>query len=159
MKNNVVTDKGEIVIYQTSQKEVELRVRFEGETVWLTQMQIAQLYGKERSVITKHINKIFKDGEVDEKSNVHFLHIANSDKPVACYGLDIVLAVGYRTNSAKAIAFRRWVTAVLKNYLLKGYTINQKRLLVTQDKFRELQNAIVFLREKSKIKQPICFIS
>ncbi|MAG44697.1 hypothetical protein CL633_02305 [bacterium] len=83
-------NKGEIIIYQTSKKEVELRVRFEDESVWLTQAQIAQLYGKERSVITKHINKIFKDCEVEKKSNVHFLHIANSDKPVAFYSLDII---------------------------------------------------------------------
>ena len=143
-------NKGEIVIYQTSKKEVELRVRFKDETVWLTQAQIAQLYGKERSVITKHINKIFKDGEVDKKSNVQFLHIANSDKPVISYSLDIILAVGYRVNSANAIKFRRWATEVLKRYLLKGYTINQKRLLETKGKFRELQNAIAFLQKKSQ---------
>ena len=151
-KNNINKkfSKGEIVIYQTSKKEVELRVRFEGETVWLTQAQIAQLYGKERSVITKHINKVFKDREVDKKSNVQKLHIANSDKPVTFYSLDIILAVGYRVNSANAIKFRRWATEVLKRYLLKGYTINQKRLLETREKFKELQATIAFLREKSK---------
>ena len=146
-------NKGEIVIYQTSKKEVELKVRFKGETVWLTQAQITQLYGKERSVITKHINKIFKDGEVDKKSNVQFLHIANSDKPVTFYSLDIILAVGYRVNSANAIKFRRWATEVLKKYLLKGYTINEKRLLETREKFRELQNAIAFLENKAGKKQ------
>lgn len=149
MKKNKI-NKGEIVIYQTPKKEVELKVRFKDETVWLTQMQIAQLYRKERSVITKHINKVFKDGEVDEKSNVHFLHIPNSDKPVAFYSLDIILAVGYRTNSTKAIAFRRWATSVLKKYLLQGYTINQKRLLEAREKFRELRGAVAFLQEKSK---------
>ena len=146
-------NKGEIVIYQTPQKEVELRVRFKGETVWLTQAQIAQLYGKERSVITKHINKIFKDGEVDKKSNVQFLHITNSDKPVTFYGLDIILAVGYRVNSANAIKFRRWATEVLKRYLLKGYILNQKRLLEAREKFRELQTAIAFLKNKTERKQ------
>ena len=75
-------NKGEIVIYQTAKREVELRVRFEGKAVWLKQDEIAKLYSKERSVITKHINKIFADKEVDKKSNVHFLHIANSDKLV-----------------------------------------------------------------------------
>ena len=76
-------NKGEIIIYQTSKKEVGLKVRFEKESVWLRQNQIAELFGKDRTVITKHINKIFKDRETDKKSNVRFLHIANSDKPVA----------------------------------------------------------------------------
>ncbi len=141
--------KGEIVIYKTSKNEIEISVRFEKETVWLKQDEIAKLFGKERSVITKHINKIFKDKEVDKKSNVQFLHIAGSDKPVAFYSLDVILAVGYRTNSARAIHFRRWATKVLKNYLLKGYALNQRRLLEVKEKFKELQNAITFLQEKS----------
>jgi len=149
----IFKNKGEIVIYQLSKKEVEIRVRMEKDTVWLTHAQIAQLYRKERSVITKHINKIFKDGEVDKKSNVHFLHIANSDKHIAFYGLDIILAVGYRTNSANAIRFRRWATKILKRYLLKGYAVNQKRFLETQEKFRELQRAIAFLENKIEKKQ------
>ena len=127
-----------------------MQVRFEGETVWLRQDEIAKLYGKERSVITKHINKIFADREVDKKSNVQFLHIANSDKPVAFYNLDVILAIGYRTNSSRAIQFRIWATNVLKNYLLKGYALNQKQLLEAKEKFDELQEAISFLQEKSK---------
>jgi len=126
--------KGEIVIYKTSKNEVELQVRFEGKTVWLRQDEIAKLYGKERSVITKHINKIFADREVDKKSNVQFLHIANSDKPVAFYNLDVILAIGYRTNSSRSIQFRIWATNVLKNYLLKGYALNQKQLLEAKEK-------------------------
>lgn len=149
MKNQE-TKKGEIVIYKTSKNEVELRVRFEGGTVWLRQDEIAKLYNKERSVITKHINKIFADKEVDKKSNVQLLHIPKSDKPVAFYSLDVILAVGYRTNSAKAIHFRKWATNVLKAYLLKGYALNQKRLLETQEKFRELQSAVAFLQNKAK---------
>lgn len=142
--------RGKVIIYKTSKNEVELKVRFEGETAWLRQDEIAKLYGKERSVVTKHINKIIADKEVDKKSNVQFLHIAGSDKPVVLYSLDLILAVGYRTNSARAIHFRRWATNVLRNYLLKGYALNQKRLLETQEKFKELQNAIDFLQEKSK---------
>ena len=143
-------NRGEIIIYQTSKKEVELEVRFEGETVWLRQDEIAKLYGKERSVVTRHINKIFADKEVDKKSNVHFMHIANSDKPVAFYNLDVILAVGYRTNSSRATHFRRWATNVLKSYLLKGYALNQKQLLETEKKFKELQKTISFLHEKSQ---------
>ena len=144
--------KGKIVIYKSPKKDIEVEARFEGETVWLRQDEIARLYGKERSVITKHINKIFNDKEVDKKSNVQFLHIPNSDKPVAFYSLDVILAVGYRTNSAAAIHFRKWATNVLKNYLIKGYTINEKRLLQAQNQLKELQNAISFLQEKSKNK-------
>ena len=142
--------KGEIVIYKSPKNEIEVEAHFEGETVWLRQDEIARLYGKERTVITKHINKIFADKEVDKKSNVQFLHIANSDKPVAFYNLDVILAVGYRTNSARAIHFRKWATNVLKNYLFKGYIINEKRLLQAKNQFKELQGTISFLQEKSK---------
>lgn len=141
--------KGEIIIYK-SKEGPQLEVRFAGETVWLRQEEIAKLYGKERSVITKHINNIFKDKEVDKKSNVQFLHIANSDKPVAFYNLDVILAVGYRTNSSRAIHFRRWATQVLKEYLLKGYTLNQKRLFQCQNALKDLQETIALLQEKSK---------
>ncbi len=78
------------------------------ETLWATQAQIAEVFGVERSVVTKHIRNILKDGEIDEKSNVQKMHIANSDKPVATYSLDIILSTGYRTNSKIAIEFRKW---------------------------------------------------
>ena len=143
-------NKGEIVIYKPSKNEVDLRVRFENETVWLKQDEIASLFSRDRSVITKHINKIFKDKEIDKKSNVHFLHIANSDKPVAFYSLDVILAVGYRTNSARAINFRQWATKILKNYLLQGYAINDKRLIEAKNKFNQLRETVAFLRAKSK---------
>ena len=142
--------KGEIIIYKTPKNEVELTVHLENETVWLRQDEIAKLYGKERSVVTKHINKIFKDKEIDQKSNVHFLHIPGSDKPITFYGLDVILAVGYRTNSPRAIHFRRWATNVLKNYLLKGYAVNEKYLLETKNKLNDLQGIITFLQENSK---------
>ncbi|MCK5320418.1 virulence protein RhuM/Fic/DOC family protein [Candidatus Parcubacteria bacterium] len=148
-------NKGEIIIYETFDKQVDLKVRFENETVWLRQSQIAKLFNKDRTVITKHINKIFKDEEVEKKSNVQKMHIANSDKPVTFYSLDIILAVGYRTNSKNAIKFRQWATNVLKQYLLKGYAINQKRLKESQNKFIELQETISFLSEKSKKKNLI----
>jgi len=143
--------KGEIVIYK-SKAGPQLSVRLEQETVWLRQNEIAKLYGKERSVVTKHIDRIFADKEVDKKSNVQFLHIANSDKPVTFYNLDVILAVGYRTSSSRAIQFRKWATNVLRNYLLKGYVLNQKHLLETRERFKELQETISFLREKSSHK-------
>jgi len=142
--------KDKIVIYKSSKNEIEVEVRFEKETVWLKQNEIARLYNRERSVITKHINSIFKDKEADKKNNVQKLHITGSDKPVAFYSLDVILAVGYRTNSAKAIHFRKWATNVLKRYLLKGYALSERRLLQLQRRFKELQNAVSFLQDKSK---------
>ena len=127
----------EIVIYEDG--NVELKTTIENETIWLNQKQIAELFGKDRTVITRHINNIFKDKEVNEKSNVQKMHFANSDKPVKLYSLDIVLAVGYRTNSGKAIKFRQWATNILKDYLIKGYALNQERL--KQQKFDELDKS------------------
>ena len=86
--------KGEIVIYKTSKNKIELEVCFKGETVWLKQDEIAKLYGRDRSVITKHINKIFIDKEVNKKGNVQFSHISKFDKPVVFYNLDVILVVG-----------------------------------------------------------------
>ena len=99
-----------------------------GETVWLTQDQMAKLFGKDRTVITRHINNIFKDGELEEKSNVQKMHIANSDKPVSLYSLDVIISIGYRVKSQNGVIFRKWANKVLKDYLLKGYAVNQKRL-------------------------------
>jgi len=142
--------KGEIIIYKTPQNEVELKVQFKNESVWLRQNEIALLFGKERSVITKHINKIFTDKEVDKKSNVQKMHIPNSDKPVEFYSLDVILAVGYRANSSRAIHFRKWATKILKQYLIKGFAINEKRLLEVKNKFYELQEAVLFLQKQSQ---------
>lgn len=142
--------RGEIAFYKTSKNEVALDARLEGETVWLKQDEISKLYDKERSVVTKHISNIFTDKEIDKEGNVQKMHIAKSDKPVTLYSLDVILAVGYRTNSARAIHFRKWATNILKSYLSKGYAINEKRLLETQERFMELQSTISFLKDKSQ---------
>ncbi len=118
-------NKGEIVIYQTSDGNTQLDVQLENETVWLTQAQMVELFGRDRTVITKHINNIFKEGELEEKSNVHFLHIPNSDKPVKIYNLDVIISVGYRVKSQRGTQFRIWANSVLKEYLIKGYAINE----------------------------------
>jgi len=132
----------DIVIYENG--EVALSAMVEGETIWLRQNQIAELFGKDRTVVTRHINNILKDKEVDEKSNVQKMHIANSDKPVSFYSLDIILAVGYRANSAKAISFRKWSTKILKDYLIKGYALNKERL--QQRKLDELNATIELIK-------------
>ena len=118
----------EIVLYQP-EGAVSLEVRLENETVWLTQQQITELFQRERTVITRHINNVFKEKELDEKSNVHFLHIANSDKPVKIYSLDVIISVGYRVKSQRGTQFRQWANKVLKEYMLKGYAC----LLYTSD--------------------------
>ena len=119
-----MSDKSEIIIYQTADGLTKIDVRMESENLWLTQAQIAQLFGRERSVVTKHIRNIFTEGELDEKSNVQNLHIANSDKPVAFYNLDVILAVGYRVKSPRGTQFRQWATRVLHEYLQKGFSMN-----------------------------------
>ena len=117
--------QGEIILYQPDEA-VRLEVRLEDETVWLTQAQIAELFQRDRTVITKHINNVFKEKELEEKSNVHFLHIANSDMPVKFFSLDVIISVGYRVKSVRGTQFRQWANKILKEYLLKGYSINQR---------------------------------
>ena len=92
--------ENEIILYQPD-STVRLEVRLENETVWLTQQQMADLFERDRTVITRHINNVFKENELDEKSNVHFLHIANSDKPIKLYSLDVIMSVGYRVKSTR----------------------------------------------------------
>ena len=137
-------NKSNLVIY--SDGELELKISVTDETIWLTQAQLSDIFEKDQSVISRHINNIFKDNEVDEKSNMQKMHIANSDKPVSFYSLDIVLAVGYRTNSSKAIKFRQWATSVLKNYIQNGYVINSDK--ITNDRFVSLENELILLKSK-----------
>ena len=118
--------KNEIVLFEN--QSVKLEVNMKDETVWLTQQQMAELFGKARNTITEHINNIFKEGELDEKSNVGFSDFANSDKPVKVYNLDVIISVGYRVKSQNGVLFRKWANKILKDYMLKGYAINQKRL-------------------------------
>lgn len=129
-------------MYQAKSGALELRGDFGKETVWATQAQIAEVFQIERSVVTKHIGNILKSKEIDEKSNVQKMHIAKSDKPIAVYSLDIILAVGYRTNSAKAIQFRQWATSVLRQYLMEGYTLNRSRIAKNYDAFMHAVNDV-----------------
>ena len=134
-KRKLVKRDDGIVVYQAKSGAIELRGDFDHETIWATQAQIAEVFKVERSVATKHIRNILKTKEIDEKSNVQKLHIANSDKPVAFYSLDIILAVGYRANSARAIEFRKWATKTLREHITKGYTINRQQIGKNYDAF------------------------
>ena len=120
--------ENEIVLFESEDDQVKLNVEFDGETVWLTKEQMAALFGRDRSVISRHISNIFREGEILEEGNVHYLHIANSDKPVAFYNLDVIISVGYRVKSKRAVEFRRWATGVLREYVLDGYAANKRRL-------------------------------
>ncbi|VVH64027.1 Putative DNA-binding protein in cluster with Type I restriction-modification system, partial [uncultured Gammaproteobacteria bacterium] len=117
-----------LIIYQTEDGQIKIETHFEDETVWLNQKQIAALFDKDRSVITKHIGNIFSDGELEQKSNVQNLHIENSDKSVKFYNLDVVISVGYRVKSHQGVHFRKWATALIKEYLIKGFAMNDELL-------------------------------
>jgi len=116
------------VIFQTESGAIELKGDFSNDTLWATQQQIVELFGIDQSVVSRHINKVFKSGEVDKESNMQKMHIAHSDRPVRLYSLDIILAVGYRTNSTLAIQFRKWATETLKQHITQGYTLNPSRI-------------------------------
>ncbi|HUS49843.1 MAG TPA: virulence protein RhuM/Fic/DOC family protein, partial [Candidatus Paceibacterota bacterium] len=155
MKKKNDINKGEIVIYLLKSGEVEVKVKLEKETIWLNAHQIAQIFDIDRTVIVKHIHNIYKSGELFEKSTCAKIAQVATDGKIRRmnqYNLDMIISVGYRVNSKRATQFRVWATRVLKEHIVQGYTINQRRLLETQSKFKELQSAIAFLREKSSKK-------
>lgn len=135
-------DKNEIVLFETEDKEIKLEVPVEQDTVWLTQAQMTELFSVDRTVITRHVNNVFREGELERESNVQKMHIANSDKPVQLYNLDVIISVGYRIKSKRGVEFRRWANKVLKNYILEGYAINNKRLEALQ-KTVEIQSKML----------------
>ena len=120
--------KFELVRFTDNDFELDVRADSENETVWLTQDEMALLFDVDRTRITRHINNIIKDKELDEKSNVRKAHFPLSDKMVKLFNLDMIISVGYRVKSQRGIVFRRWANKVLKGYLIEGYAINQKRL-------------------------------
>ncbi|GGX89065.1 cytochrome c [Litchfieldella qijiaojingensis] len=136
-----------IIIYEDADTAVEVRLDTGRDTVWLRQEQMSELFGRERSVITKHIRNIFKEGELDEKSNVQNLHIAGSDRPVKFYNLDVIISVGYRVKSQQGTRFRQWATRILREHLTKGWTLNQQRF---EANARELEAAMTLVRKAAQ---------
>ena len=118
----------DFLFYTTPDGQLKVEAYFKDETVWLTQKKMAGLFDVERSVITKHVTNVFKSGELDSKSNVQKMHIANSDKPVSYYNLDVIISVGYRVNSVRATDFRKWATTLLRDYMIKGFALDDERL-------------------------------
>ena len=119
-------NRGEIVLYQP-EGEVRLEVRVENETVWLTANQMARLFNRDEKTLRKHINNVFSE-EVEKDNNTHFLRVDGVKQPVAFYSLDVIISVGYRVKSASGVKFRRWANQVLKEFMLKGYAINQRKI-------------------------------
>ncbi len=136
----------EIIIYEPADGG-HVTVRLEGESLWLTQEQIADLFKRERSVITKHLRNIFQDGELLEESNVQNLHIAGSDKPVKFYNLDAIISVGYRVNSKRGTQFRQWATGVLRDHLMQGWTLDRTRF---EHNAAELEAALALVRKTAQ---------
>lgn len=128
---------------------IKLPVKTDGTTVWLTQAQMCELFGRERSVITKHITNAIKEGEIATESNVQNLHIASSDKPVRFYDLDVVISVGYRVKSLAGVRFRKWATKILREFILNGTAINKQYALVGEmdRRFQEQGVQIAKLRK------------
>lgn len=143
------------IIFYRAKEGLSIEVRLQEETVWLTQKQMAILFGKGIPTINEHIKNIFKEGELKENSVIRKFRITASDKKIYqtnFYNLDVIISVGYRIKSQRGTQFRIWATKVLKKYLLKGYAINEKRLIQAQEHLEELQNTINFLQEKSEYK-------
>lgn len=140
---------GEIIIYQGNNKDIQIEVQFENKTFWLSLNQIAALFEKDKSVISRHLNNIYKEGELDvdstvaKNATVQYEGSRKVKRTIEYYNLDAIISVGYRVNSKRGTQFRQWATQRLKEHLVQGYTINQKRL-------DELQQTVQFIAEKAK---------
>lgn len=147
--------KGEVILYQSSDGNTQLDVKLEEDTVWLTQAQIATLFGTKRPAITKHLNNIYKAGELEESSTCSILeHVGNDRKQTyqtKYYNLDAILSVGYRVNSKNATKFRIWTNKVLKEYLVKGYIVNEKIKLQQYDDLRRTVRLLSNVIQKKEL--------
>jgi len=130
--------QGEIILYQPDET-VRLEVRLEDDTVWLTQQQMAELFQKDQSVIARHIGNVFREGELDEMSNMQILHNTLSKyKPTKVYNLNVIISVGYRVKSKRGTQFRIWATSVLRDFILRGYAFNQRMRLMKEELYTRL---------------------
>ena len=144
-------NKGDIVIYKTSDKETHIEVKIEMDTVWLSLNQLSDLFNRDKSVISRHLKNIYSEGELKEKSTVAKIATVQKEagrdvlRNIEYFNLDAIISVGYRVNSKRGTEFRIWATKRLKDYLIKGYSINEKRLKETQQQFTELKQTIKLL--------------
>jgi hypothetical protein len=152
---NLSDKQSNFFLYTGNDGKVNVEVFLKDETVWLTQKAIGELFGKERSVITKHLKNIFAGRELEEKSNVQKMHLSHSDKPIKFYNLDVIISVGYRVNSYQATQFRIWATKTLKEYIIKGFVLDDERLkqgnrVFGKDYFDELLERIREIRASER---------
>lgn len=155
MKNNLPDNQSNFLLYTGNDGKVNIEVFLKDETIWLTQKAMAELFGKERTAITKHLKNIFAGGELEEKSNVQKMHFSHSDKPIKFYNLDVIISVGYRVNSYQATQFRIWATKTLKEYIIKGFVLNDERMkqgnrVFGRDYFEELLERIREIRASER---------
>ncbi|MCR5275755.1 MAG: virulence RhuM family protein [Clostridiales bacterium] len=136
--------ENEMVLFETKDKEIKLNVSIVDDTVWLTQEQMSSLFDTARSTIAYHINQIFKEGELNRETSVEFFDRSTNtaSRPPQYYNLDVIISVGYRVKSQRGIEFRQWANSVLKQYIISGYAINEKRLLALQ-KTVEIQSRML----------------
>ena len=138
-----VPNKGEIILYNTPDGQTNIEVRLVNETVWLTQAQMAELFQKDQSVIARHITNVFKEGELDRESNMQIVHNTLSKyKPTSLYNLDVIISVGYRVKSKRGTDFRIWARGILKQYLVKGYAVNER---MRHEQISELRQLVSML--------------
>lgn len=138
-------ETGDRFLIYDGEKGLRLDIRYNGETLWMTQEQIARLFGRERSVITKHIANVIEEGELDEATSVQKMHIT-SGRPPLLYNLDMIISVGYRVSSAQATLFRRWATGILVQFARKGFVVDAVRLKQERDRIAELREIIRDIR-------------
>lgn len=149
-------NKGEIVIYKNAKEGAKVEVRLENETVWLPLNQIAKLFDTDKSGISRHVKNIYKSGELNPEATVAKIATVQKEgrreikRLIEFYNLDLILSVGYRVNSKRATQFRIWANKILKQYLIRGYAVNEKRLLEAKERFANLQEVISFLKTKSE---------
>ena len=145
-------NRSEIIIYQTEDGLTKIDVRLEDENVWLTQAEMAELFQKNVSTISRHIQNIFEEGELKRtESNLRFLQIANADRPTALYGLDVIISVGYRVKSIRGTQFRIWANSILKEYIKKGFALDDERLKNGSGRyFRELLQRVRDIRASER---------
>ena len=142
-----------IVIYRTADGQTSIDVKLEHDTVWLSQAQMAELFQKDQSVIARHISNVFKEGELEQKSNMQILHNTFSKyKPTQIYSLDVIISVGYRVKSQRGTQFRIWANRILKDYLVKGYAINKS---LTEQRYTELKQLVGVLGRTVKAQEAL----
>lgn len=148
-------EQNQIEIYRSADGNIELNVKLENDTVWLTQSQMAVLFGRDRTVITRHINNCFKEGELDRSITcAKFAHMGtdgDQSYETTMYNLDVIISVGYRVKSNQGTRFRQWATSILKQYLIKGYAINQKRL----DHYDDLKSVVSLMSRAITLQQTV----